>query len=160
MRIPAICALVFVATSVSAGEVRYPITGSPAVMAKIPDGWSAKDADGKLVARSSDGSSWVTISIAPYQGTLDALAEETFMTEKIDPPRLSERHAVSVVDLDGYWWPSFQIGADGKTRRVFFCDVMVGGGKALTGTLISPDDEGDDYHAGIVLLGSLKLAHD
>lgn len=138
--------------------MRYPASGSPAITAKIPDGWSAKEADGKLIAKSADGSTTVTIAIVSYAGAMDALADETMRAAKIDPPRESDRHAVSVPDTHGYWWPSFQIGADGETRRVFFCDVLMGDGKALTGTLISPDDDSPDYHAGLHLLDRMVLA--
>ena len=151
--------LLLAALPASAGEMRYPASGAPAVTVDIPDGWSAKETDGKLVAASADGSSTVTISIAPYAGSLDALADETLKAAGIDPPSPDERHAVLVADLTGFWWPSQQTDARGKTRHVFFCDVMLGDGKALTGILVSPDDDGPGFHAGLHILDRMKLAH-
>ncbi|HEX4860069.1 MAG TPA: hypothetical protein VFV07_02455 [Rhizomicrobium sp.] len=146
------------ATAASAGEVRFPATGSPAVTVKVPDGWSAKEVGGKFQAVSADGATTATIAIVPYAGTLDALAAETLGIAGVAPPTEGDRHAISIVDRNGYWWPLKKTAADGKSRSVMFCDVMLEDGKALTGLMLSPDDDGADYHAGLAMLGRIKLA--
>lgn len=152
------CALTFVVVSASADETRYPASGMPAVTVKIPDGWSGKEEGGKFKASAADGSATVTISIVPYAGSMDALAAETFQAEQIDPS--TDRHAALVADMYGYWWPSQQPAAGGKTRKVFFCDVMLGDGKALTGLLVSSEDDSPGYHAGLSMLDRMKVVRE
>lgn len=146
------------ATAASAGEMRFPATGSPAVIVKVPDGWSAKEADGKFQAVSADGATTVAIAIVPYTGSLDMLANETLAAAGIAPPTLDDRHGVSFFDLNrqGYWWPLEKAGPDGK--MVAFCDLMLEGGKALTGLMLSPDRDGPGFHAGLTMLDRLKPA--
>lgn len=147
-----------VATSASAGEMRYPAAGAPAVIVKVPDGWSAREADGKLQTASADGTTTVTIAIVPYTGSLDALANETLAAAGVAPPKLADRHGVSFFDLDkhGYWWPLEGAGPGGK--MVALCDLMLEDGKALTGLMITPDRDGPGYHAGLTMLDRLKPA--
>ena len=154
MRVPAICALLL-ATSASAGEMRYPATGAPAVTFAVPDGWSAKEADGKLQAVSADGSATVTMAIVAWTGSMEALADETLKAAHIDPP--IDKTAVSIAGVHGFMFHAQQKDAGGKVRAVMFCDAMLGSGKALTGVLVAPDEEAPGRMAGLRMLDRLTL---
>ncbi|HWA90745.1 MAG TPA: hypothetical protein VG889_11955 [Rhizomicrobium sp.] len=158
MRSIVLVAMLFAAAA-SASEMRYPAAGAPAVIVKVPDGWTAKEAEGKFLAASADGTTTLTIAIVPYTGTLDALATETLAASGIAvAPTLDDRHGVSFFDLnrEGYWWPLEGAGPGGK--MVAFADLMLADGKALTGLMISPDRDGPGFHAGLHMLDGLKPA--
>jgi hypothetical protein len=148
-----------VATAAAAGEMRYPASGTPAVTVTLPDGWSAKEAEGKLLAETADGTTTLSIAIVPYTGSLDALATESLAAAGVaTAPTLDDRHGVSFFDLnkEGYWWPLEGAGPGGKT--VAFADLMLADGKALTGLMISPDRDGPGFHEGLRILDRLKPA--
>ena len=84
--------------------MRYPATGTPALTFKVPDGWSAKVLDGKMVVESPDVSTVVTIFIEPWSDSLDALAADSLKGEAIAPFSAYDRHNISVLDLHGVWW--------------------------------------------------------
>lgn len=154
MRSLVFAALLF-AASASAGEMRFPATGAPAVTFAVPDGWSAKEVDGKLQAAAADGSATVTMAIVPWTGSMEQLASETMTAAGIDPP--SDKTAVSIADLRGFMFHAEK--KDGAmTKAVLFCDVALGSGKALTGILVADDEGSSARHEGLKLLDHLKLA--
>ncbi|MBV9990444.1 MAG: hypothetical protein JOZ72_04050 [Alphaproteobacteria bacterium] len=158
MRASSILALLLLAAPAGADEMRYPATGAPAVTLKVPDGWSAKEADGKFVATSADGATTVTVSIVAYAGSMDALAAESLKDAPTAPPALGDRHAITLADLNGYWWELHPTGPEGTPRPELYCNVMLGGGKAMSGLIVAPDSEGAGYHAGLRMLGGMKQA--
>jgi hypothetical protein len=158
MRFLAAIALLLVATSASAADMRYPATGAPAVTFKVPDGWTAKEMDGKMVVESPDISTVVTLFVEPWSDSLDALAAITLKDEKIAPLTADDRHNVSVLDRHGVWW-KLTPTATQKSRPQALVGVMLDDHTALTGLLVSPDDEGPGYHAGLHLLDRLAMAH-
>lgn len=156
MRCLAILALLLATASASAGETRFPATGAPAVTFTVPDGWSGKEADGKFVAASADGSATVTISIVPYSGDMEELAQLTLYAANMEQP--TDKRAVSVADGHGFMFHSQQKGANGAApRAVLFVDAQIAPDRSLTGILSAADEESDSRKAGLHMLDRLKL---
>ncbi len=155
MRALAFFALLLASGTASADEMRYPATGVPAVTFKVPDGWSAKEANGKLEAASADGSAFVTIAIVPYTGDMDELAELSLYAANADRP--TDKRAVTVAGVDGYMFHSQQKGAGGAVRQVMFVDAQIAPGRSLTGILSAADEESPSRMAGLRLLDRLTL---
>jgi len=152
MRALLLCALLLGAAS--ADEMRYPASGAPAVTFAVPEGWSAKEVDGKLQAAAPDGSATVTMAIVPWTGAMEQLAGETLAAAEMDPP--GGKTAVSIAGQHGFMFHAQQT-AGGRTRAVLFCDVALGSGKALTGILVADDEDSSSRHEGLKLLDHLTL---
>jgi len=155
MRALILLSLLLAAGAAGADEMRYPATGVPAVTFKVPDGWSAKEADGKLQAASADGSATVTIAIVPFAGDMEELAEQALYAASADRP--TDKRGVIVAGVDGYMFHSQQKGAGGAVRQVMFVDAQIAPGRSLTGILSAVDDESPSRMAGLRLLDRLTL---
>ena len=157
MRSLAVFAFLLIATSSYAADMRYPATGAPAVTFKVPDGWTAKEMDGKMVVESPDISTVVTIFIQPWTGTSDALGAEMLKDEEIVPVTTEDKHGVSVLGTHGEWWKLHPNNPNRKSGPQAFVQAMLDDGHALTALMVSPDDEGPGYHAGLHLLDRMAM---
>lgn len=152
-------ALLFVAVSARADEVRYPETGMPAVTFSLPDGWTAQpDDQHNLLVASGDRSVVVTMSMIEWSGPLDTLATEVLAVAKADPP--TDKTAVSVLGLHANAFRSGAMQSDGKTPvKLRLIDIQIDPTHAFICTIISnKQDDDPGYMAGIRFVDKLKLA--
>ena len=113
----AIVGAMLLATAAQAEAVRLPLSGDPAFIVDLPDGWMHRvDDSGNLILGSPDHSAGFSFSFFEFSGELDAAAAEVMKVAKADPPQ--NEGPIEVSGYRGYIYESAMANDSGIPLKV------------------------------------------
>ncbi len=149
MRLPfsVVAASVLLGMSARAEDVRFPETGSPALVVHTPDGWTHQpDGDGNMLLIAGNHTASFALTVGSYVGTLDDLAAATMRTAQANPPQ--NMGPTQISGYRGYMYDTNMVNPSGIHVNVHMVVVKTDASHMASITLLSVDGiGGGDYAA-------------
>ena len=113
----AIFSVMLLVTAAQAEAVRLPLSGDPAFIVDLPDGWMHRvDDSGNLILGAPDHSAGFSFSFFEFSGELDVAAAEVMTVAKAGPPQ--NMGPIEVSGYRGYIYDSAMVYKSGIPLKV------------------------------------------
>ncbi len=152
-----LAAMLLCALSARAETVRFPETGDPAFVITTPDDWTHRpDGSGNLLLIAGNKSASYALTVGPYKGTLDDLANGAMKTAGANPPQ--QMGPTKISGYRGYIYDTDLTNPSGVHVNVHMVAVKTGKSGMASITELTIDGIGaDDYAAAQSVLTNTQI---